>query len=192
MLALLIHFHSRIQKDHSLPHSQQNPCCRLTFCSGSRPPSWTSSCRDFLSQFCTMISVIDQGWICHQRKGACDLLQNKLLQPIRYWSNTHVPTQPLYSHWSWIQPSYKPPCLCVLRFGPTCAISSSNMCSPVLALHFSHSAIISPCDLETSLWFGDINPFPCCACECCSYVRYYNEIYEPKPHHWWQATEDSW
>lgn len=156
MLALLIHFHSRIQKDHSLPHSQQNPCCRLTFCSGSRPPSWTSSCRDFLSQFCTMISVIDQGWICHQRKGAYDLLQNKLLQPIRCWSNTHMPLNyyihtgaefsPLINHPAYVSWDLVPPV-------PFPLVTCAPLCWPCISFIQQSSLLViwrHPCDLETS------------------------------------------
>lgn len=93
-------------------------------------PSFCISCGDFMGQLSTTISVINQVWICHGRKGACDSSQNEFLLPDKYWSNTHVSAQLPYPYWSWIQPSLLL-CFYVLGFNNTYAISSLVTSAPL-------------------------------------------------------------
>lgn len=119
----LIHFHFRIQKNHPLPSQPAKSMVQTPPLLFGSSLSSCISCGDFMGQLSTTISVINQGWICHGRKGACDSPQNEFLLPDKYWSNIHVSAQLQYPYWSWIQPSLLL-CFYVLWFNPTYAISS--------------------------------------------------------------------
>lgn len=154
MLAPLFHFHFWIQRVFTPSHHRHQSSHSGCKIHGSSPPSHSSSCRDFLSQLCTVMSGIKQGWICHRRKGVCGPppFQNKLVLPNMCISNTCGCTTTRLTH--------------DIESSPLChsACKSRDLIPPLPFLLYWHLLLCAGLTYHWSsdplpLWYGGINPF---------------------------------